>query len=119
MFEQAKDLLTQEAFYKKRSNQKFANPQNRIRYNNLKAGKKRAAKAPFEKPLDHNRTILKKILGANPERVVSKDFLLGAGFSFGLYTYNRTVNDCTYSGIFEYGVTKLSNGNFKIIKFND
>ena len=67
MFEQAKDLLTQEVYYKKRSNQKFANPQNRIRYNNLKAGKKRAAKAPFEKPLDQNRNILKKILGTDSE----------------------------------------------------
>ena len=117
--EQAKDLFTNEIFIKRRSNQKFANPQNRIRYNNLKARKKRAAKAPVEKPLDQNRTILKKILGISIEKVVSKDFLLGAGFSFGLFTFQKTIDGNTYSGIFEYGITKLTDGNFKIIKFND
>ncbi len=119
MFEQARDLLTKELFIKKRSNQKFANPQNRIRFNNLKAQKKRADKAPFEKPLDQNRTVLKKILGENREKVLSKDYLLGAGFSFGYFTYHKKVDDSTYAGIYEYGITKLSDEKFKIIKFND
>lgn len=61
--EQARDLLTNELFYKSRSNQKFANRKNQIRYNNIKAYKKRKAKAPTDKILDKNRAILKKVLG--------------------------------------------------------
>lgn len=117
--EQSKDLLTQEVFYKRRSNQKFASAKNRIRYNNIKAGKKRQSKAPYEKALDSNRTILCRILGSRPEITVSKDFLLGAGFSFGYFTYQRAFSGNNYSGIYEFGIAKLSDDNYKIIKFNN
>ena len=38
------DPLTKEVFYPKRSDQKFASRKNQIRFNNLKARKKRALK---------------------------------------------------------------------------
>ena len=117
--EQKKDLLTQELFFKRRSNQKFASAQNRIRFNNIKAREKRLAKAPFEKVLDNNRTIMGKILGTKPEKTVSRDFLLGAGFSFDFFTYQREHSGINYSGIYEFGIAKLSDGNYKIIKFNN
>ena len=52
---QAKDPLTGELFYKARNNQKFANRQNQIRFNNNIAQKKRDAKLPFDRILDKNR----------------------------------------------------------------
>jgi hypothetical protein len=70
------DLLTQEEFTKQRSNQKFASSKNRIRYNNLKARKKRITKGPIDRTLDQNRTILSRILGDKTEIVVSRDYLL-------------------------------------------
>ena len=117
--EKSKDLLTQEWYYKRRSNQKFATATNRIKYNNIKARKKREAKAPFEKALDTNRTIISKILGTKSEIKVSRDYLLGAGFSFGYFMYQKSVNETTFSGIYEYGITKLSDGTYKIIMFSD
>jgi len=115
----AKDLLTQEVFYKKRNNQKFANPQNRITFNNLKARKKRAAKSHVDRRLDLNRTILKRILGDKTEAVVSKDYLLGAGFLFPYFSYQKAVKDLTYAGIYEFGITRTTDDKYKIIKFND
>jgi len=115
----AKDLLTQEVFYKKRNNQKFANSRNRIRYNNLKARGKRSAKAPVDRRLDTNRNILKRILGDNKETVVSKDFLLGAGFLFQYFSYQQQVNGLTFAGIYEFGITRTSDNKYKIIKLND
>ena len=89
---QAKDPLTGELFIKRRNNQKFANRHNQIRYNNNKAQKKRDAKLPFEKALDKNRTILKKILGDGKEKLISRDYLLGMGFSFGYLLYHKEIN---------------------------
>ena len=116
--ESAKDLLTQEEFIKHRSNQKFASARNRITYNNQKAWKKRITKGPIDKLLDLNRTILNRIIENKTEITVSRDYLLGAGFNFSFYSYIREVNGVTYSGIYEYGITKTNDGRFKIIKFS-
>ena len=119
IMERAKDLLTQEEFYKSRSNQKFSSPLNRIRYNNLKARHKRSAKKPVDRPLDMNRTILKRILGDKKEIVVSRDFLLGAGFSFNYFSYHKEVNGVTFAGIYEYGAAQIVKGQYKIVKLNE
>lgn len=116
--ENSKDPLTQEEFTKQRSNQKFSSPKNRIRFNNIKARQKRMIKGSFDRTLDHNRTILLRILGDKQEAIVSKDYLLGAGFSFNYYSFQKGVNEVTYSGIYEFGIAKTSDDKFKIIKFN-
>jgi hypothetical protein len=117
--ENAKDLLTQEEFIKQRSNQKFASFKNRIRYNNLKAREKRLMKGSVDKILDQNRTILKRIFGDKTETIVSKEFLLGAGFSFNYYSFLKAINEVTYFGIYEFGITNISGDNYKIINFNN
>jgi hypothetical protein len=116
--EKARDLLTQEEFSKQRNNQKFSSSNNRIRYNNLKARQKRATKAPIDRKLDQNRTILNRIIGNNLEIIVSKDYLLGAGFSFNYYSFLKEVNGVTFSGIYENGIARTSDDKFKIIKFD-
>ncbi len=115
----AKDPLTGQEFIKHRHNQKFATRANQIRFNNLKALRKRAAKAPLDRILDNNRTILNKILGNNTEEVVSRDYLLGTGYSLNYLQYKRTVTGIEYAGIYEYGIAKLSDGKYKIVKFNN
>ena len=116
--ESSKDPLTQKEFVKQRSNQKFSSPENRIRFNNIKAKQKRMMKGSVDRILDHNRTVLFRILGDKQEAIVSKDYLLGAGFSFNYYSFLKEVNAVTYSGIYEFGITKTSDDKFKIIKFN-
>jgi hypothetical protein len=116
--ENAKDLLTQEEFIRQRSNQKFASSKNRIRFNNLIARQKRLMKGSVDRKLDQNRTILSRIIGDKPEIIVSRDYLLGAGFHFAYYSFNHEIKGVTYSGIYEYGIAKTSDDKFKIIKFN-
>ncbi len=113
----AKDLLTGEEFEKKRANQKFATRQNQIVYNNLMAGKKRKEKSGVDKILDKNRSILKNILGTAKEVIKSKDFLLGAGFHFGVLSHFKTRQEQVYYCIYDYAYTKAENSNYKIIKY--
>lgn len=117
--ETGKDPYTQENFIKKRSNQKFANSGNRIRYNNLKAKKVRYAMAPVNIKLQRNRTILEKILGTQKEVTASRDFLLGSGFSFEYFSYQKRINDLVYFGIYEFGIAILEDKRYRIIKLLD
>ncbi|MGE0569331.1 MAG: hypothetical protein AB7O73_15435 [Bacteroidia bacterium] len=115
--ETAKDLLTGEAFYKMRNNQKFANRKNQIRYNNNIANNKRKIKSSFDKVLDKNRTVLKNILGTSKEKVKSKDFLLGAGFNFNVLTNSFQENGILWYCVYEMAYSKAENNNFKIIQY--
>jgi hypothetical protein len=90
--ENIKDPLTQEGFTRHLSNQKFASSKNRIRFNNIKARKKREIKAPVDRILDQNRKILSGIIRDKVEIIVSKDYLLGAGFSFHYYSFIKEIN---------------------------
>lgn len=110
------DPLTQEEFMKRRNNQKFASSENRIMYNNQKARRIRETKAPIQRMLDQNRNILCRILGDKNEVSVSRDYLLGAGLYFNYYSYVKEIDGVTYIGIYNFGITKLKDGRFKIIK---
>ena len=114
---QIKDFLTGELFEPKKSNQHFSCRANQIRYNNLLAKKKRLIKAPYDNPLDKNRTILKRILGNQEEVVKSRDFLEGAGYNFKYHQYQITIdkiNGITAKGIYEFLIFCIDNNNYKI-----
>jgi hypothetical protein len=112
------DPQTQEEFIKQRNNQKFASSKNRIQFNNYKARQKRLIKASVDKILDKNRTILNRILGDKAEAIVSKEYLMGAEFSFNYYSFLRKVDEVTYFGIYEFGITNMSGDYYKIINLN-
>lgn len=114
--EKAKDLLTGETFTKLRSNQKFANRKNQIRYNNIIAKNKRIEKSSIDRILNMNLNILKNILGNEKEAEKSKDFLLGAGYNFKVLTYNCTIDDKLYHCVYNYAISKIHENFFKIIR---
>lgn len=75
--------------------------------------------APVNIKLQRNRTILEKILGAQKEATVSRDFLLGSGFSFEYFSYQKRINDLVYFGIYEFGIAILEDKRYRIIKLLD
>lgn len=111
------DPLTGESFIKQRNNQVFANRQNQIKYNNLKAMNKRKSIANISRILDKNRTVLKTILGDKTEITKSLDFLLGAGFNFGCSTHSINHDEKKWVCIYDYAYTLIYEKTFKIIKF--
>lgn len=110
------DPLTNEPFTPERSNQRFATRANQIKYNNLKAKKKRSAKSEIDVILDKNRSILNIL--SNPQRTdkISKDYLLGCGFKFSCITHQINKDGLTYNCIYEFGYAILENNEIKIIK---
>ena len=108
------DPLTRERFIKKRSNQVFANPENQVRYNNLKAYDKRKAKSQIDRTLDKNRQVLKTILGTNEEIIKSLDYLQGAGFNFGCNTHSIMKEGNKWICIYDYAYSLIDTNTFKI-----
>jgi hypothetical protein len=114
--ETATDPLTGETFYKKRNNQVFANRKNQIKYNNMKALKKRKSTANINRVLDKNRTILISILEGKTEVSKSYDFLLGTGFHFGCSTHTIKRENNKWICIYDYGYMLTADKTFRIIK---
>ena len=110
------DPLTKESFVPKRSNQKFSCRSNQINYNNRKAKLKRLAKAPFDNILDSNRNILIRIIGEEDDKIVSKDYLLGAGFNFQIFNRSFNKDGIQYQCVYRYALCLLKSGQYKIIK---
>ena len=110
------DPLTKESFYPKRSNQKFASRKNQVKYNNLKARKKRVAKKKFDQPLDRNRNILIGILGTNMSMIKHKEWLLALGYDFNIYTHSSRYEGKNIPCIYEFGIAQLDGEKFKIMR---
>ncbi|OFX55457.1 MAG: hypothetical protein A2046_12310 [Bacteroidetes bacterium GWA2_30_7] len=114
---QIKDILTGELFTQKKITQKFANRQNQIRYNNLKAQKKRIEKSFIDKSLDKNRTIIMNLLNGEKSIIKHKEFLLGAGFHLGVFSFQKKIGELLFSGIYEFGIAKKDETHFQLIRF--
>lgn len=113
------DPLTSEEFEPKRTNQKFANRANQIKYNNLIAKKKREVLKPHITALEKNRNIIKGILDSDKFNTVSKDYLLGAGFNFLYFTQSCRVGNKVFHCIFDYGICPKEGGNYELTKLQE
>lgn len=115
-----KDPLTDELFVPKMINQRFASRKNQIEYNNLVAKQKRLEKSIYDKPLDRNRNVLKKVLASKEEVIKSKDFLLALEYNFTLSMYQVMIDKekkITAKGIYEYLIIALENNYYKITTY--
>lgn len=112
--EKAIDPFTKTEFTKKRSNQRFSCRENQIKYNNIKAKKKRMIKAKVDKPLDKNRSILLGLLGDQKEIVKSQEWLTALGYDFAKYTHVLRHDNKPVQGVYEFIVFRDENNNFKI-----
>lgn len=114
--EEAIDPLTGEVFTKQRNNQVFANRKNQIKFNNLKAQEKRKSMSEINRLLDQNRNILIRVLNGLDEVTKSYDYLLGAGFHFGINTHSVKIEDHKWNCVFNYAYRLIAEKQFKVIK---
>ena len=96
------DLLTGEKFQPKRKNQRFANPRNRIAYNNLKVQTEKESKPFIDKPLQCNHRILIELINPNEVKTFSKDFLNGKGYNFSVMSHYETYYDKVSPALYNF-----------------
>lgn len=96
------DPYTGEMFVPKKISQRFANKENRIKYNNEIAKKIRIEQAGIINPLKLNVKIIKGLLGIKHQVIVHKEFLRGKGFDFTISSGNDRYEGKIYPLIFNY-----------------
>jgi hypothetical protein len=111
-----KDLLTGEEFIAQRINQKFAKPQNRIKYYNDKANRLRQSNSWIDRPLHKSICILNDLLRNKQEAVFHKQYLLGRGFSFETSTHLELYQGKRYPAIYQYLIVPITPEQIKIVK---
>jgi hypothetical protein len=86
-------------------------------YNNLKS-EEHSEIRKIELRLKKNRRILKKILGPNPEIIITKEKLLSAGFQFDYHTHHviSKIKSNEYIFCYDYGYHETRPGEYKIVK---
>lgn len=113
------DPFTKEPFIPKRSNQLFANRENQIAFNNQKAKEQRDESRETNLILKENLKILKRILKDNNSATVSRDFLLGAELTFGVFTSQHKHEGRIFNMIYDFGYLLLEDGTYLIKKFKE
>ena len=111
-----KDLLTGEEFEPKRSTQKFACSENRIKYNNMRANELRTEKSIIDKPLSNNLNILNKLMMGKNEAIFYNQYLLGKEYDFKVFNCVKEYNGTRGYGIYQYIMLHLENEQTKFIR---
>ena len=105
-----------ESFIPTRQNQIFASKENRILYHNQINNQLRKRLSIINKQLLLNFRILIDILDGDYERKVHKEFLLGKGFSFSIFTHlsiSKVSKNYCYS-VYEVSYERIDDDNYKI-----
>lgn len=111
------DPLTGEKFIPKKTTQRFASPENRIKYNNEKASLIRQNRAFVDKPLHTNHAILVKEMGDCKEVSLHEEYLRGRGYNFNVVTHYDKWEGKTVRCIYEFMILPMpSIQHIKIIR---
>ncbi len=112
----ARDPLTTEVFYKKRNNQKFATADNRVAFHNRRANKLRQKMNSVNRPLFVNNKVLLEIMDGKKKAIVHKQFLLGKGFTFGVFTHYTDWEGANRPSLYDFIILTLNEDKIQIIK---
>ena len=110
------DPLTKEVFLKKRISQRFANSVNRITYHNKKANIVRQEMMFVNRPLFVNNKILMELMRGKVKSFFHKEFLLGKGFTFGVFTNYSVREEKQYPTVYNFLLIPISEEKIQIIK---
>ena len=111
------DPLTGEEFVAKRSNQRFANAENKIRYNNRKNAEINKERAFFDKPCKKGELVLRTLYNPKSDNIFHKEFLQGMGLRLDAYNNVEEINNERIICYYGYALRKVPDSdNYQIIK---
>jgi hypothetical protein len=113
------DLLTYEEFEPKRKNQLFACSKNRIKYHNLRATEFRNKVAYFNQPLQNNIKILDELMWGVEDAIIHKEFLLGKGFVFEVFSHMYPFEGKNHFAVHHYLIIPLADQKIRIVCYQE
>lgn len=101
-----------------RLNQIFCSKKCRTKYHNNKAFAFRLITKQYNKGLVANRRILENTLKKFGNRLVSKEFLLGAGYNFSLLTHSlEDEANVVHNFCYDFALSEIKPQLFQIIQY--
>lgn len=111
------DPLTGEEFVPKKKSQRFANPVNRIKYNNKRASELKQERAFFDKACHKSHIALKSLYIPNGNNIYNMYFLEGKGVDFKTYNHIEETKLGMLPAFYEFAIRQIPNtDNFQILK---
>jgi hypothetical protein len=109
------DPYTEEVFFAPRSNQKFANRDNQVAYNNELAKDRRDYLNKIDAIIHRNWEILLGLLGDHITTIKSTEYLKGCGYDFMFFNHLREIEGQYYFASYDVGIREVAHNNYKII----
>ena len=116
MITKASDPWTGDDFVKARRNQRFSCAKNRIKYNNNKAYELRTTLSPFNKELHRTIVLLNELMKGKEKQTFHKQYLLGKGMSFKVFTGCDFYLDKQYFCVYYFLIIPQQEDKIKIVR---
>ena len=111
------DPHTEEVFVAPRSNQKFANRDNQVAYNNELAKERRDYLNKIDTIIHRNWEILLGLLGDHITTIKSKEYLKGCGYDFMYFNNLREIEGHYYFASYDVGIREVATKKYELINF--
>lgn len=112
-----RDLLTKEDFIAKRVTQKFAKPENRIKFHNSKASELRKETSVIDKVIKRTHKLIRQLMGNKSEAEFSKDYLDGYGVNLDAFNHLVAIKGVNYPAVYEFVIIVVNDNLIKIINY--
>ena len=111
------DPHTEEVFVAPRSNQKFANRDNQVAYNNELAKERRDYLNKIDAIIHRNWEILLGLLGDHITTIKSTEYLKGCGYDFMFFNHLREIEGHYYFASYDVGIREVAPKKYELINF--
>ena len=111
------DPYTEEVFFAPRSNQKFANRDNQVAYNNELAKDRRDYLNKIDAIIHRNWEILLGLLGDHITTIKSTEYLKGCGYDFMFFNHLREIEGHYYFASYDVGIREVAPKKYELINF--
>ena len=111
------DPYTEEVFLAPRSNQKFANRDNQVAYNNELAKDRRDYLNKIDAIIHRNWEILLGLLGDHITTIKSTEYLKGCGYDFMFFNHLREIEGHYYFASYDVGIREVAPKKYELINF--
>lgn len=112
-----KCLYSNEDFVQTRSNQKFANSKNRMKYHNERRKQIVGLRTSIDNKLHKNHNILVELMNGKDNKLFHKEFLRGKGFSFNVLTHYQNYQNKNRHAIYDFLIME-KDGALNIIRYD-
>ena len=107
-----------EKFFAFRVNQRFAKPENRIKFHNSQANELRKETSVINNAIIKTHRLYRILMGDKREAVFPYEFLKGYGINLSVFNHLVKINGVKHQAIHEFVIILIDENSVKIINYD-